>query len=399
MSASRLSLLAVLAALLGGGVAVGIAAIAGVGGGSTTTTVIQQSPLTASSKPASDGEALTARDIYRQSAPGVVFITANVTQQSSTPFGFPQSENGVATGSGFVIDKQGTILTNAHVVDGATKVTVRFGDSKLLDAKILGRDRMIDLAVLKVDPKEIDLHPLRLGSAKDVQVGDPVVAIGNPFGLDRTLTTGVVSAKQRQIRGLADFQIDNVIQTDAAINPGNSGGPLIDAAGEVIGINSQIETGTGSSTSGNVGIGFAIPIDTAIRLLPELRKGSVTTGYLGISALSVDETLAGLNLAVKHGALVQSVTGGGPAAKAGIRAGSIPAQVNNQRVTIGGDIIVRIDDRAIRSADDLTAYIARKHKGQEVKVEVVRGGKHRTFTVKLGERPQTTQDSTPSQLP
>ena len=399
MSASRLSLLAVLAALLGGGVAVGIAAIAGVGGGSTTTTVIQQSPLTASSKPASDGEALTARDIYRQSAPGVVFITANVTQQSSTPFGFPQSENGVATGSGFVIDKQGTILTNAHVVDGATKVTVRFGDSKLLDAKILGRDRTTDLAVLKVDPKEIDLHPLRLGSAKDVQVGDPVVAIGNPFGLDRTLTTGVVSAKQRQIRGLADFQIDNVIQTDAAINPGNSGGPLIDAAGEVIGINSQIETGTGSSTSGNVGIGFAIPIDTAIRLLPELRKGSVTTGYLGISALSVDETLAGLNLAVKHGALVQSVTGGGPAAKAGIRAGSIPAQVNNQRVTIGGDIIVRIDDRAIRSADDLTAYIARKHKGQEVKVEVVRGGKHRTFTVKLGERPQTTQDSTPSQLP
>ena len=399
MSASRISLLAVLAALLGGGVAVGIAAIAGVGGGSTTTTVIQQSPLTASSKPASDGEALTARDIYRQSAPGVVFITANVTQQSSTPFGFPQSENGVATGSGFVIDKQGTILTNAHVVDGATKVTVRFGDSKLLDAKILGRDRTTDLAVLKVDPKEIDLHPLRLGSAKDVQVGDPVVAIGNPFGLDRTLTTGVVSAKQRQIRGLADFQIDNVIQTDAAINPGNSGGPLIDAAGEVIGINSQIETGTGSSTSGNVGIGFAIPIDTAIRLLPELRKGSVTTGYLGISALSVDETLAGLNLAVKHGALVQSVTGGGPAAKAGIRAGSIPAQVNNQRVTIGGDIIVRIDDRAIRSADDLTAYIARKHKGQEVKVEVVRGGKHRTFTVKLGERPQTTQDSTPSQLP
>jgi len=287
-----------------------------------------------------------------------------------------------------VLDKQGTILTNAHVVDGATKVTVRFGDSKTVDAKILGRDRTTDLAVLQVDPKKSDLHPLPLGSAKDVQVGDPVVAIGNPFGLDRTLTTGVVSAKQRQIRGLADFSIDNVIQTDAAINPGNSGGPLIDSAGEVIGINSQIETGTGSSASGNVGIGFAIPIDTAIRLLPDLRKGSVTTGYLGISAFPVDESLTGLNLAVKHGALVQSIVPGGPAAKAGIKGGTIPARVNGQAITIGGDIITKLDGRTIKSADDLTAYISSKHKGDTVKVVVVRNGKAKSFDVKLGERPQ-----------
>ena len=399
MTASRISLLAVLAALLGGGVAVGIAAVAGLGGGSSTTTVIQQSPLAGSAEPASNRVPITARDIYRRDSPGVVFITANVSQTGSSAFGFPQTDRGVATGSGFVLDKQGTILTNAHVVDGATKVTVRFGDSKTVDAKILGRDRTTDLAVLQVDPKKSDLHPLPLGSAKDVQVGDPVVAIGNPFGLDRTLTTGVVSAKQRQIRGLADFSIDNVIQTDAAINPGNSGGPLIDSAGEVIGINSQIETGTGSSASGNVGIGFAIPIDTAIRLLPDLRKGSVTTGYLGISAFPVDESLTGLNLAVKHGALVQSIVPGGPAAKAGIKGGTIPARVNGQAITIGGDIITKLDGRTIKSADDLTAYISSKHKGDTVKVVVVRNGKAKSFDVKLGERPQRSQSAASPQTP
>ena len=399
MTASRISLLAVLAALLGGGVAVGIAALAGVGGDSSTTTVIQQSPLAGNAKPASDGVPITARDIYRQDSPGVVFITANVSQTDTSPLGLPQTNRGVATGSGFVLDKQGTILTNAHVVDGATKVTVRFGDKQSVDAKILGRDRTTDLAVLKIDPAKSDLHPLPLGSSKDVQVGDPVVAIGNPFGLDRTLTTGVVSAKQRQIKGLADFSIDNVIQTDAAINPGNSGGPLIDSAGEVIGINSQIETGTGSSSTGNVGIGFAIPIDTAIRLLPDLRKGSVTTGYLGISAFPVDASLTGLNLAVKHGALVQSVVPGGPAAKAGIKGGTIPARVNGQAITIGGDIITKLDGKDIQSADDLTAYISSKHKGNTIKVTVVRNGKPKTVSVTLGERPQTSQAPAATQAP
>ena len=396
MSAPRISLLAVLAAVLGGGVALAVAAIAGLDGGGSTTTVIQQSPL-ANTKSVSGGGARTARDIYRADAPGVVFITANVVQQGSSAFGFPQSQRGEATGSGFLIDAQGTILTNAHVVDGATKVTVRFGDTKTVPAKILGKDRTTDLAVLKVDPSGLNLSPLQLGSAKDVEIGDPVVAIGNPFGLDRTLTTGVVSAKQRQIKGLADFAIDNVIQTDAAINPGNSGGPLIDSAGEVIGINSQIETGTGSgSSSGNVGIGFAIPIDTAIRLLPELKKGSVTTGFLGISAFSIDDTLSGLNLSVKHGALVQSVTNGGPADKAGLKGGNIPAQVNGQTITIGGDIIVKVDAQAINSADDLTAYIATKHRGQVVSVQTERGGKHHTYSVTLGERPQQSASSSSS---
>ena len=254
----------------------------------------------------------TARDIYKRDAPGVVFIRANVTSQSDRRRSACRSSSRARRPApGFVIDKDGQILTNAHVVDGATKVKVTFENDKSVDAKVVGTDRSTDLALLKVDPKGLDLQPLQLGSAKDAQVGDPVVAIGNPFGLDRTLTTGVVSALQRQISGLNGFSIDHVIQTDAAINPGNSGGPLIDSAGAVIGINSQIETG--GSSSGNVGIGFAVPIDTARKLLPELEKGKVSTGYLGISGITIDEMLKGLNLPVSTGVLVDSVQPGSPA--------------------------------------------------------------------------------------
>ena len=406
MSAPRFSFVTLVAALLGGGAAVGISEIAGSSRNDTTTTVFQAATPSSgnadggSSKTVSTAEPTSAREIYRRDAPGVVFITANVVPKTQSAFGLPSSQRGTATGSGFVIDDQGTILTNAHVVDGATKVTVRFGDAKPIDAKILGRDRTTDLAVLKIDPAGRNLHPLALGSAKDVEVGDPVVAIGNPFGLDRTLTTGVVSAKQRQIKGLVDFSIDNVIQTDAAINPGNSGGPLIESNGTVIGINSQIETGSSSgSAPGNVGIGFAIPIDTAKRLLPDLKKGSITTGYVGISVRSVDDSLSGLNLSVKHGALVETTTAGGPAAKAGVKAGDIPAQINGERLTIGGDIIVKMDAKTITSAEDVTSYISSKHKGEKVTVEVVRDGKHKQFTVTLGERPQTNTTLTSPSLP
>src|SRR5207237_323515 len=173
---------------------------------------------------------------------------------------FPQSQRGEATGSGFVIDKNGTIATNAHVIAGAVKVTVQLADNKVVNAKVLGKDTSSDLALLKINPDGLDLHPLSLGSSKDVHVGDPTIAIGNPFGLDRTLTTGVVSALQREIKAPNNFTIDHVIQTDAAINPGNSGGPLLDALGRVIGITSQIATGGGGN--GNVGIGFAVPINT-----------------------------------------------------------------------------------------------------------------------------------------
>ncbi len=386
MKSTRTWAIALLSGLSGAVVAVGLASVVGIG--SETTTVVRQAPLSSSLEPAKGGGALTARDIYKRDAPGVVFVRAEVVQQTSSPFGLPQQQRGEATGSGFVIDKQGTILTNAHVVDGASKVTVQFQDQKTVDAKILGKDRSTDLAVLKVEPSGLELAPLTLGSARDVQVGDPVVAIGNPFGLDRTLTTGVVSAKARQIRGLNGFTISNVIQTDAAINPGNSGGPLIDAAGEVIGINSQIATG--GNGNGNVGIGFAVPIDTARKLLPELKKGTVNTGYLGVSGVTVDSKLAGLNLPTDKGVLVTAVEPGGPAAKAGIRGGNIPAQIDGQDVQLGGDIITEVDGKAITSSEGLAAAVSAKRKGDDVKVTVVRDGKRRTVTVTLAARPQGT---------
>jgi S1-C subfamily serine protease len=388
---------ALASAVLGAGAAVGIVAAFDLGGGGTTTVVEQQAPLTRAEE-ASNGKGLTARDIYKRDAPGVVFIKAEVVQRTQSPFdfGLPQEQRGEATGSGFVIDRNGTILTNAHVVNGATKVTVQFQDDKSVQAKVLGKDESTDLAVLKVDPAGLTLTPLALGTSKTVQVGDPTVAIGNPFGLERTLTTGVISATKRTIQAPNNFEIDGVIQTDAAINPGNSGGPLIDASGRVIGINSQIETG--ASGNGNVGIGFAIPIDTAKRIIPQLEKsGRVERGFLGISSVAIDQSLADLNLPVAHGALVQQVTPGSPADKAGIRAGSTTATLSSgDTIQLGGDIITKVDGKPIRASDDLTNAIAAKKKGDKVQLTIVRGGKTKTVEVTLADRPASA-DTTSSQ--
>src|SRR3954464_5947782 len=323
---------ALVSGVIGGGLVVGAGALFDVGGSSKTTTVVQQAPLATADASQKSGGPLTARDIYKRDAPGVAFITAQIVQRTPSPFG-TQQQQGTSTGSGFVLANNGTIATNAHVVDGATKVAVRFGDGASRPATILGVDKSTDLALLKIDPKGANLHPLTLGSSHGLQAGDPAIAIGNPFGLDRTLTTGVVSALQRQIKAPNGFTIDNVIQTDAAINPGNSGGPLLDATGRVIGINSQIETGGGGN--GNVGIGFAIPIDTAKTLIPQLKdKGSVDHAYLGITSSTIDGSLAGLNLPVKKGALVQQVQQGSPAAKAGIQGGDIQAQMNGDAILL-----------------------------------------------------------------
>src|SRR3954468_11360239 len=268
--------LPLISGLVGGGLVAVLLLAVGIDTNSkTTTTVVQQAPISATKASSDDSSGqFTPREIYKRDAPGVVFIRSSVVQRTQSPFDmFPTEQRGEATGSGFVIDRNGNILTNAHVIDGAVKVTVQFSDNKSVDAKIVGKDVSSDIALLKVDPDGLDLHPLNLGSAKDVQVGDPTIAIGNPFGLDRTLTTGVVSALQREIRAPNGFTIRDVIQTDAAINPGNSGGPLLDATGKVIGINSQIATG-GSGSNGNVGIGFAVPIDTARKELPQLKKGA-----------------------------------------------------------------------------------------------------------------------------
>ncbi len=373
------------AGLVGAVLALVAASAIGVGSNSTTTTVVRDG-ATGVLRPVSDGGVMTPREIYKRYSKGVVFITADVVKKQSNIFGAPESQSGKSTGSGFVIDKEGTILTNAHVVDGAKKVTIRFSNDKTVDAKILGADRSSDIAVLQVDSAGLDLTTLPLASAADVQVGDPVVAIGNPFGQAFSLTTGVVSAKKRSIEGLNGFAINDVIQTDAAINPGNSGGPLIDSAGEVVGINSQIATREGG---GNVGIGFAVPIDTARKLLPGLRKGIVDTGYLGISSLSITPDLAPLNLPVKSGVLIETVNPGSPAAKAGIKGGTVPAKLDGQELKIGGDVIVKIDGRSMKTSLALSQYVSSKKVGDQIEIELLSGGKQpKTVTVTLGRRPQ-----------
>jgi len=389
----RKAVIPLLAGLLGGAVAIAVAVAVGVGGTEhTTTTVVQQAPLSAQGarETNSDGR-LTARDIYKRDAPGVVFIRAQVVAQSESPFGFGQPQQGEATGSGFVIDDNGDILTNAHVVDGAVKITVQFDNDKTVDARVVGKDTDNDLALLRVDPDGLDLQPLQLGSAKSVQVGDPVLAIGNPYGLDRTLTTGVVSALQRQIQAPNGFAIRNVLQTDAAINPGNSGGPLLDAAGRVIGINSQIATG--GSGGGNVGIGFAVPIDTAEQVLPTLKRGEqVRRAYLGVSTRTIDGSLDGAGLPVKRGALIQTVERGSAADRAGLRAGGISAQLaTGESVQLGGDIIVEIDGRQITTSDDVASIISSKQPGDRIRVTILRDGQKRTVEVTLGKRPTDQQ--------
>jgi S1-C subfamily serine protease len=384
----RLLPIAALSAVLGAVAAVGV--VEGLDGGNrTTTTVEQQAPLGGSVTAGdNEGPPLTAGDIYKRDAPGVVYIRSQIVQHTQSPFdfGLGQEQQGVATGSGVVIAKDGTILTNAHVVSGATRVSVQFADDQRVAAKVLGRDASTDLALLKVDPSGLKLVPLNLGSSKGVQVGDPAIAIGNPFGLERTLTTGVISAVKRTITAPNNFQIDDALQTDAPINPGNSGGPLIDATGKVIGINSQIATG--GNGGGSVGIGFAVPIDTAKQIIPQLKKsGRVDRGFLGVSTKTIDSSLKDLNLHVTHGALVQTVTPGGPGDKAGIRPGDISAQLDGEPIQLGGDIITKVGAKEVRTDDDLQAAVADSKPGERVTLTLVRGGKTKTVAVTLGERP------------
>jgi S1-C subfamily serine protease len=392
-----------ISALIGGAVVVGvIAAAGGLKSSDKTVTTIQAAPLapsnanaTTTSSKGQTAQALTPHDIYEQDAPGVVYVTSTIVQQTSSPFDLEGSgqQQGTATGSGIVIDNNGTILTNWHVVENAIKVTVSLENKKTVDAQVVGKDPSNDLAVLRIPTDGLTLHPLTLGDSSTVEVGDPVLAIGNPFGLDRTLTTGVISALQRQITAPNGFTISNVLQTDAPINPGNSGGPLLDASGRVIGINSQIETG--GSGDGSVGIGFAVPINTAKGEISELEKGGTVRGaYLGLTSLTIDGSLSALNLPVKSGALVQSVQSGTPAQKAGIHGGELNGQTAGGQVAVGGDIIVGIDHKPVNSSEELATDIGSKKPGQTVSVELERatGNGHyqrKVVTVKLGARPNS----------
>ncbi len=391
-------------AVLGGGIvaAFGLLAIsAGWVDSDAGGTTISAAPLAA---PAVDthntGSSDTVHQIYERDGQGVAFIQAQQPPRPASPFDpFGGSGGGVATGSGFVIDTDGHVLTNNHVVSGAKQIQVKLGDSDTTyDAKVVGTDPATDLALLKIDAPSDQLHPLALGDSSKVEVGDPVVAIGNPFGLDRTVTSGIVSALQRQIQAPNGFAISNVIQTDAAINPGNSGGPLIDAAGQVVGINSQIETGGGGR--GNVGIGFAIPINTARDVVSQLESsGKVEHAFLGITGATIDSTLAqAVNLPVSSGVLVQEVVQGGPADNAGIKGGDTSATIDGASLSLGGDIITAINGKKVSSMDQVVNIVNAAKPGDTIDVTVLRGGSTKTVTVTLGDRPNSVRDpsATPS---
>jgi S1-C subfamily serine protease len=375
-----------LAGILGGLVVLVIGALLVATGavGKEEKTTIVQSPVAGSASSADEGRGLTVNEIYKRDGPGVVFIRAEVTQQTDSPFGLPQEQRGTATGSGFVIDKEGHILTNAHVVEGAGKVEVSFGDDKTVDARVLGSDSSTDVAMLKVDPQDTDLEPLTLGNSSKLEVGDAVVAIGNPFGLDRTVTTGIISALQRQLEAPNGFSIRNVIQTDAAINPGNSGGPLLDSAGRVIGINSQIATGGGG---GSVGIGFAVPVNTVKKVAAELKdKGKVDHAFLGITGVSITKSMAeNLNLPTDSGVLVQLASG--PAKKAGVKGGDTQVSIGGADILLGGDVLTKFDGKPVKSMEDVIRAVDSKEPGDQVTLTLLRGKEQRTEQVTLGTRP------------
>jgi S1-C subfamily serine protease len=388
----------VVTAVLGGGLALGGAALVGGLGSSTTTTVREVVPVESGQIQASatSGKPLTINQIYRRAAPGVVQVTATqvVSGQTVDPFFGspfpPAAQQTKALGSGFVIDKAGHVVTNYHVVEGARSVEVSFSNNESLKARIVGIDPSTDIAVLQVDAHSRALTPLTLGNSDTVKVGDSVVAIGNPFGLERTVTGGIVSALQRVIQAPNDYSIDHVIQTDAALNKGNSGGPLLGGRGDVIGVNSQIQTG-GTVTQGNVGVGFAVPINTVKAVAAQIiRTGHAEHAFLGITAQPVTDAAHKLfRLPSSHGLLVETVQPGSAAAKAGLRAGKQKATVAGVTYPLGGDLIDTAEGMRLYSIDQLRDAISGKKPGDEVRLGVFRGDKHLTITVKLGRQPST----------
>ena len=336
----------------------------------------------------------TVNSIYRADSAGVAYIEATQPAQASPFdfFGVPQ-QGGTATGSGFVLDTQGHILTNNHVVAGADQIRVTLGNMQTsVVAKKVGADPATDLALLQVDVPSSELHPLALGDSSQVRVGDPVVAIGNPFGLDRTVTSGIVSALQRQIQAPNGFSISNVIQTDASINPGNSGGPLINASGQVIGVTSQIETGGGN---GSVGIGFAVPIDTARQVITQLEQtGEVEHAFLGITGTTITPDVAdALNLPVQSGVLIQDAFKGGPAEQAGLQGGDTEATLSGGNLRLGGGIIVAADGKKITSMDQIVTLVNGAQPGDTLELTVLQDGERKQVNVTLGDRPQQIRDS------
>ena len=339
-------------ALASAGAAVGAYALISPGG---TKTVVRQVTVSGA-QPAAETSPLSVTDVYNEASKGVVEITVRSTAASGFPFGGPQSRQ--AQGSGFVYDTAGHIVTNEHVVDGAQSISIRFWNGATYRATVVGSDPSTDVAVLKVDAPASMLHPLTLGDSDSVQVGQAVVAIGSPFGLEETVTAGIVSALHREMSAPNNFTIADSIQTDAAINHGNSGGPLLDLNGRVIGMNAQIESDSG----GNDGVGFAIPSNTVRSIVTQLiGSGSVQHAYLGVGIAST-----------ANGVRLTEVRPDTPAAKAGLHA---------------GDVITSVGGRRIQSAAELSSAIDAKKPGDRVTLGYTRNGQSRSVTVTLAERP------------
>lgn len=348
----------------------------------TTTVEVVRSSRAASFDPTA---------IYERDAPGVVTVFSVLPGQSGLG-----GRRGEGIGSGFVLNEGGEIATNAHVVtqgEGnaireADEVYVAFADRNQVPARIVGYDANADVALLKIDPAGLTLRPLRLGTARDLRVGSPVAAIGSPFGEPQSLSVGVVSATNRMIMSLTGFEIAGAIQTDAAINRGNSGGPLVNGRGEVLGINSQIQTTSG----GGEGVGYAVPADTVRRTLAALRRdGEVDYAYLGVATAPIYPQLARhFRLPVSRGAWVQDVVDGGPAADAGLREGTDTRRFQARNVAVGGDIITAVNGKELADEAALGVALLTSRPGQEVTLQVYRDGKPRDVRVRLGSRPQQT---------
>jgi S1-C subfamily serine protease len=380
-------------------------AVAGCGGGGSPQPSSSASQSSGGQPPATREQVIEsqggaggfdAQKIYRDEAPGVVTVISIFGGGG----GLDQLLNGgggsggeVAEGSGIVLDDQGEIATNAHVVTSgegtaihrAQQVYVEFADGNRVQAKIVGQDPNADVALLRVDTKGLKLRALPLGESEHLQVGSPVAAIGSPFGRAQSMSVGIVSAVDRSISSLTDFQISGAIQTDAAINPGNSGGPLIDADGRVIGINQQIETKSG----GGEGVGFAVPIDVVKRSLAQLREGgTVHYAYLGVVSVPLyPQLVQRFGLKAQRGAWVQAVNPASPAAKAGLRGGSGDTSFQGATYRQGGDVITKVGDVTVSDPDDLAGAVARYRPGRTVPVQVSRGGQVKRVQVTLGERP------------
>jgi S1-C subfamily serine protease len=320
--------------------------------------------------------------VYERVADGVVNVTSTAMQLDFFFNAFPTQ----GSGSGSIIDTKGHILTNHHVVAEAQKLEVTLGDGSKWPARLVGTDPDNDLAVIKIDAPREKLKVISMGDSRNLKIGQKVLAIGNPFGLQRTLTTGIISSLGRTIRSAVGTLIEDVIQTDAAINPGNSGGPLLNSDGEIIGINSAIISPSG----GNVGIGFAIPVNTAKRVVPELlTKGYVTYPWIGATIQSLTPEIAKYRkLKVERGAMIAEVVKGGPADKAGLKGGNQKVQVGNMIVLVGGDIVMKADQHDVKTNDELIRYIREKKPGDTILLKVFRKDVFTDVKVTLGERPR-----------